>query len=175
MNTVLSVRYDIEQHELPALYYSNRASFLLKMMGAQGDTIMQLYRRAEAQHPDYRCPYSEKEFLESHVVYKPRRRKKATGLARCEDVLILRVQLPEPEAPLHSRAVYLCYDQNSSDLLYLVSERTMTGSYVMCARLEDGTHVNYGPAPAEFKDEFDFAAELFMSRTYKKLPNTGTS
>ena len=154
MNTASSIRYKLEQRELPKLYYTDRAGFLFKMIGSQGSTIMDLYHREEAANQDYHCPYSEAEFLESHTVYH----------AKDGETLVLRVQMPEPEDELLCRAVYLCFAQDSSDLLFFTSEKTKGSTYNLCARAKNGMHLCFGDAPERIQDEFDLAAELFERR-----------
>lgn len=154
MNTASRIRYNIEQILLPEMFYSNGALMLFKMMGAQGDSIMTLYHQAEQKNSLYKCPYTEKEFLESHMVYH----------TDDTSLLLLRIQMPEPEEPLLCRAIYLCFDQESSDTMLFLSEQSLSGDYCLCARPEDGMHVNFGSAPERYTDEFDYTADLFHSR-----------
>ena len=161
MNAASSVRYRLEQHDLPNLFFRNSASFLLKMMGTQGKAIMDLYRQAEAKNRNYRCPYSEEEFLQSHTVYHD----------QSDDALILRIQMPEPEHPALSRAIYLCYAQKSSDQLLFTSEKAeKDGDYELYAWTSKGAHLSFGVAPKTAKEEFRLVARQFMGRRSIRLP-----
>ena len=127
----------------------------LKILCAAQKQQEQAYKKGyEAANQDYHCPYSEAEFLESHTVYH----------AKDGETLVLRVQMPEPEDELLCRAVYLCFAQDSSDLLFFTSEKTKGSTYNLCARAKNGMHLCFGDAPERIQDEFDLAAELFERR-----------
>ncbi len=158
MNTASRIRYNIEQILLPEMFYSNGALMLFKMMGAQGDAMMTLYRQAEQRNSSYKCPYTEKEFLESHMVYYD----------DSASSLLLRIQMPDPEEPCLCGAIYLCYDQDSSNTMFFLSEKNIGGTYNLCARKEGGTHINFGVSPSHYSDEFDHVAELFFKRAKGK-------
>ena len=161
MNAASLVRYKLEQHDLPDLFFKNSSSFLLKMMGTQGTAIMDLYRQAEAKNKNYRCPYSEEEFLQSHTVFHD----------QSDDTLVLRIQMPEPEQPALSRAIYLCYAQKSSDQLFFTSEKAEKGGgYELYAWTSKGAHLSFGVAPEPAKEEFRLVARQFMGRRSIHLP-----
>ena len=91
------------------------------------------------------------DFTESHAVYRHGTRS----------VFLIRVAMPAPESAPLCRAVYLCYNDQNGDDFYFTSELNKQGSFFLCGRDHDGTHILFGDAPATAKEEFDKVAEIY--------------
>ncbi len=156
MNANLKVRSFLEQEILPRSFYREGASVILKMIGTQGTTMMRMYKDAGKYLPGYQCPYTEKEFLESHMEYKQRKTKKS--------VLVIRVQMPAPEEAGQSRAAYFCYDKNSNMKKYFSSELANSGEYRLFEIFEDGHKHMLDGSEHLFLDEFDCVAAVCLAQ-----------
>ena len=153
MQTDYSSRYECEHVLLPGQFYQNGAAAILHLMGTQGATLMRLYHQLEKEHRGYVCPYTEKDFQESHMLY------------HCEDdsALVMRIQMPTPEVSPLCRAIYLCLAKDSPRQMYFSSELMSDNNFALCSWTPEKTHLNYGRAPETYSDEFDRVAQIFFS------------
>ncbi len=156
MDALEQVRYAVEQYALPALLYSSGPMLLLRMMGTQGAEMIKIYNSFGEKAEGFSCPYAEADFTETHTVFD----------REDDSVLVIRIEMPQPEQVLQSRAVYLCYGQKGGDNLYVTSELNTDGGFFLCGRLEDDIHVNFGAAPETGKKELEKVAALFWEFVY---------
>ena len=139
-------RYVVEQRLLPAELYSSGAMLLTRVLGDVNPVMQHYYAETGAERP-------KGSFSETHRVYYH------DGIS----VLIIRIEMPVPEVTLHSRAVYLCYNDKSGENLYFTSELTEGGKYVLCCRPGSGTikRILCGDAPEGVAEEFDKVADNY--------------
>lgn len=156
-------RYVVEQRLLPTELYESGAMLLMRVLGNVNPVMEYFYAEAGAKQ-------TKGSFSEMHRVYYH------DGIS----VLIIRIEMPVPEASLHSRAVYLCYSDKSGENLYFTSELTEAGKYVLCCRPGSGTikRILCGDAPEAVPDEFDKVADnywgLVINDGLKQLEGIGS-
>ena len=154
----------VEQRVLPAEIYASGAMLLTRVLGDVNPVMEHYYAVAGAERP--KGPFSE-----THRVYYHDE----------ISVLIIRIEMPEPEVALHSRAVYLCYNDKNSENLYFTSEQTEGGKCVLCCRPGSGTikRILCGDAPEGVAEEFDKVADnywgLVINEGLKHLESLRTS
>ena len=139
-------RYVVEQRLLPTELYASGAMLLTRVLGDVNPVMEHFYAVAGDKQ-------TKGSFSETHRVYYH------DGIS----VLIIRIEMPVPEASLHSRAVYLCYSDTNGENLYFTSELTEAGKYILCCRPGSGTikRILCGDAPEEVPDEFDKVADNY--------------
>ena len=85
-------------------------------------------------------------------------------------MLIVRIEMPEPQNCGLCRAVYLCYRDRNGDNLYFTSELTDKGKYALYCRQETGRQLCCDDAPDDLAEELDLLANeywhLVAAKTY---------
>jgi len=141
------VRYFLEHKALPQALWNNREQLLLSLL-REKKAMIGFYGRAEEVNPEYRCPYTTEQFSVSLREY----------VSDEGSVLIVRVAMPAPEAPLLCHTVYICFAGNNCDDAYFTSELEQSGKHLLCAWTKEGVHMSFGEVP---EDDFSKVVELF--------------
>ena len=141
-------RYAVEQYLLPHELYTSGPLLLTKMLGDANAVMRLFYSKAGEDSV-------QDDFSEMHRVYY---REESDA-----SILVIRIEMPTPELPLRSRAVYLCYCDRNGENLYFTSELAATGQYFLCCRpdSEKIMHMLCCDAPEDVGAEFDAVAERY--------------
>ena len=148
MELDFQVRYFLEHKALPQALWNNRAQLLLSLLREKQNAMIDFYSRAEEVNPEYQCPYTAEQFSVRLREY----------VSDEGSVLIVRVAMPEPEAPLLCHTVYICFAGNDCDDAYFTSELEQSGKQLLCAWSKEGVHMSFGEVP---EDDFAKVVELF--------------
>ncbi|MGI6212271.1 MAG: hypothetical protein ACOYJJ_06800 [Anaerovoracaceae bacterium] len=123
-------RYELE-HQLLVTRFFHETGKLMQSIEQKGkDVFTELYRRTDeaAASPD---AYSADHFDAGVLEYE-------------DDVIIIRVILPDPEKPSDCSLIYLITDPDYQPYRYLTVELTPDGRYTMMNWTEDGNYIDFG-------------------------------
>lgn len=151
MTPEFQVRYFLEHKVLPVAFYGDGDHLKKTLVHDPKNVMLQFYEHAEDVSGAYVCPYGEEDFDLSMRTY----------IRDDQFCIVLRMGMPEVEAPLLCRAVYLCYGSEESSAFYVTSELAENGEYFLCGWSNKGVHFNFGEAPETKNEETDQAADLF--------------
>lgn len=151
MTPEFEVRYFLEHKVLPVAFYGDGEHLRKTLIHDSQNIMLQFYEHAEEVTSNYVCPYGPEDFELSARTY----------IRNDQFCIVLRMGMPQVEAPLLCRAVYLCYGSNETEVFYITSELAETGEYFLCGWSNKGMHFNFGVAPDNKYDEIEKSSELF--------------
>ena len=143
-------RYEVEQHLLPQELYTSGPRLLSRLLHDANGVMHDLYAAAGISDLDY-------VFRETYKVCT-----KDFG-----SVLIVRIEMPEPQDCGLCRAVYLCYCDRDGDNLYFTSELANNGKYALYCRQETGRQLCSAEAPDDLAEELDLVAAEYWDISVK--------
>ena len=112
MTPEFEVRYFLEHKVLPVAFYGDGEHLRKTLIHDSKNIMLQFYEHAEEVTSNYVCPYGPEDFELSARTY----------IRNDQFCIVLRMGMPQVEAPLLCRAVYLCYGSNESEAFYITSE-----------------------------------------------------
>lgn len=145
------VRYAFEHQILPHLFYEDKEQFVgmvLQDKGVLYEIISSIFDKEGVENP-----YVDEEF-------------EVEPIRLSEDVLMLKITLPEPEEPILCSDIYLVYsvDDLSTKRYFtveLLERKWLKKSYCLCEREKNGFHCNHGIIPNNTKKREEKIIHLF--------------
>jgi len=159
--SLYTIRYAFEHKCLPELFFKEKKDFIAMLI--QDKTA--LYRMIDLmfQHEEENNPFNEDSF-------------KTEVLKVTDDVMAMRVILPEPTRAALCHSVYMFFNIKFDKIAYYTSERAsaddVNADPKICSWDEAGVHYNYGTAPLDKRGDFLKCAELYMGREYGMIRRT---